>query len=407
MKHVIVAAAVFICADAACVASIAARIEMRATEEVCDLVRANYFRQDQADVRDFLKQCQIDEAPFTFSRTRAIEHINHKLSQIQSSHLSLYSPDENRLLWENEGSDTGLRARVIDGEVVIFSTLETSPARKARLQPGDVVVAINGEKPTSAQDAQTTAGKYKIARGRTFFLTELKLEDLKEDLSPKLLDAGGGAAVLSIPSFLPVYFEKKQWTAVARQLARYNRVVIDLRGNPGGSFPAMLRALSPFRCRESEIGRIWREPRSESLAPTVLQDELSADEQLKQITSSDKVILQTFADTYGRFSGAVTVLIDSNTSSVSEIFAEALVKRAHSRVWGGLSAGQVVMARWFSISALGGGDYAMSIPIAGYRAQNGFDIEGSGVLPELELHYDLEAALRGEDSWLNKALHSP
>ena len=61
------------------------------------------------------------------------------------------------------------------------------------------------------------------------------------------------------------------------------------------------------------------------------------------------------------------------------------------------------MARWFSISSLGGGDFAMSIPIAGYRAPNGDEIEHDGVRPSRELNYDLQKALRGEDNWISEA----
>lgn len=404
MKNIFFSAALFIAATAACIAHIAARTEERATNEVCALIRDNYFRQDQSDVRDFLSHCESDSVPFTFRRLKAVDHINGKLSRIHSSHLNVFLPEENRSLWENEGSDTGLRARMIESEVVVISTLEGSPARKAQLKSGDVIIAINGERPTSAQDAQTTAGEYKIARGKRFFLTDLKLEYLKEDLGPKILPMAGDRALLTIPSFLPGYFEKDSWLTLSKQLTLFRKLVIDLRGNAGGSFPAMLRALSPFRCDDTSIGRIWRTPRPGRRAPQSLQDDLDTDAQLQQVMASDEVNLKTFEKTYGCFAGQVTVLIDSNTSSVSEIFADALLRRSRSRVWGSLSAGRVVMAQWFSISSLGAGDYAMSIPIAGYRASDGAEIEHDGVRPERELHYDLASALDGKDSWVTEGL---
>ncbi len=159
----------------------------------------------------------------------------------------------------------------------------------------------------------------------------------------------------------------------------------------------MLRALSPFMCQPREVGRIWRQKRAGSKPPQELHDDLSADAQLEQVTASDEVILKTF-DGYGCFRGKTLVLVDQNTSSVSEIFAHAM-----PRVWGLLTAGQVVMARWFSISSLGGGDYAMSIPIAGFRAPNGDEIERQGVRPSKVLTYDLKQALKGVDNWVSEA----
>jgi C-terminal processing protease CtpA/Prc len=114
----------------------------------------------------------------------------------------------------------------------------------------------------------------------------------------------------------------------------------------------------------------------------------------------NEVILKTF-DGYGCYKGRTLVLVDQNTSSVSEIFAHAMPK-----VWGLLTAGQVVMARWFSIGSLGGGDFAMSIPIAGFRAPNGDEIEKDGVRPSHLLSYDLKKALSGEDNWLSEAVVS-
>jgi C-terminal processing protease CtpA/Prc len=388
---------IFVAAALACVGHITARTEIRAMAEVCQLIRDNYFKPNEADVREFLRKCQEESIPFTYKRADAIAHINDRLSQIHSSHLTLYSPDENRWLWENEGSDTGVRARMIDGEVVIIGTLEGSPARTAKLQAGDVIVAINGDAPTSVSDVQSTAGYFKIARGPQFFQTQLKLVDLHEDLSPQLVELSPKTGVLRIPSFLPTYFDKDPWLQVASKFSRYQNLIIDLRGNPGGSFPAMLRALSPITCAPKEVGRIWRQPRAGSSPPQELQDDLSADAQLEQVTASDEVILKTF-EGYGCFRGRTLILVDQNTSSVSEIFAHAVPK-----VWGVLTAGQVVMARWFSIASLGGGDYAMSIPIAGFRGADGKEIEREGVRPSKVLSYDLKRAIAGEDNWLSEA----
>lgn len=391
---------IFVASALAFVGHITARTEIRAMDEVCRLIRENYFKPNEPDVREFLRRCETDDIPFTFMRAEAIEHINDRLSRIHSSHLTLYSPDENRWLWENEGSDTGVRARMIDGEIVVIGTLEGSPARAAKLQAGDVIVAINGEAPASVSEVQSTSGFFKIARGERFFLTQLKLVELHEDLSPRLSPISRETALLHLPSFLPDYFERASWLQLAAKLPSYRNIVIDLRGNPGGSFPAMLRALSPFVCTPREVGRIWRQPRAGSQAVQELRDELSAEAQLEQVTASNEVILKTFAD-YGCFRGKTIVLVDQNTSSVSEIFAHAMPK-----VWGNLTAGQVVMARWFSIASLGGGDYAMSIPIAGFRAPNGDEIERDGVRPSRVLTYDLKKALKGEDNWVTEAAHA-
>lgn len=389
---------------------ITARTEIRATEEICQLLQDNYYRIDQPDVQDFLKRCTADSVPFTFKRSRAIKNINHRLSLIHSSHLSVYAPSETLRIWENEGSDTGLRSRMIDGELVVTGTLPESPARRADLQAGDVVVTINDQAPTSDDDAQSTSGFYKIARGRKVFQVSLKLEDLREDLSPSIVRLTPDTAVLRLPSFLPQYFENETWVPLARELLKYKNVVVDLRGNAGGSFPAMLRALSAFGCDVRKVGELWRTPRGQlkALVELPMLDNLDAAAQLQLFESVDTIRLETFAGVsdHACFEGESVVLIDSRTSSVSEIFANAMLSRPNIKVWGSTTAGQVVMARWFSIGSLGGGDYSISIPIAGYRDENAKEIEQKGVSPSKDLYYDLETALRGEDSWINTSAKS-
>ncbi len=396
-------AALFLGSAVACVGHTIAWTENRATHEVCRLIRENYYKSGDEKVVEFLDQCDAETTGMSFTKAKAIRNINRKLGAIRSSHLNVFSPSENRWLWEHEGSDTGIRARSIDGELVIISVLAKSPADLAGLKPGDAIVSVNGETPMTAQVAQSTAGHYKIARGKEFLEADLDLADLAEDLSPSLTGVSRDIGLLKIPSFLPQYFEQTQWEKIAKSLPLFRGLIIDLRDNAGGSFPAMLRALSPFRCDKPRIGELWRAPREKSQDKVEMRDELSAESQLSQLAETDAIVLKTFPD-YGCFKGPVIVLTDDGTSSVSEIFTHALLKSPRARVWGTPTAGQVVMARWFPVGSLGGGDYAISIPIAGYRAGDGSALELEGISPQKELHYDLAKALRGEDSWIEEAV---
>ena len=405
VKNVILGSAIFIFTVGASIGHFAARLEIRATDEVCQLMHDNYFRPGDADVQLFFKRCDSDSLPFTVSRALTVKHLNSRLAQIQSSHLSVYSPDENRRIWENEGSDTGLRARMIDGDVVIRQTLSESPAARARLGPGDIVVAINGEAPTSAEDVESTGGEYKIARGKEFFLVDLKLEDVKENLFPYVeSDPKASLIQIRIPSFLPQYFDESVWPSLVYEIGTMKHAIIDLRGNSGGSFPAMLRALSVFRCGRESAGYIYRAKRPGDEPSIEMINDLKTEGQLDLLARTNRIQLKPFSK-YPCFRGDAVVLVDSGTSSVSEIFAHAMQSRPQTKIWGWPTAGRVVVAQWFPIPSLGG-DYAISIPVAGYRSDDGREIEHEGVTPSRELHYDLSSALRGEDSWITDAKQS-
>ena len=390
-----------------------ARSNRGAAIEVCELIRKNYFRAAEPEVRSFLSKCssEAESEPATLSKKVEIARINRRLSGLKTSHLSVYTPVENKQLWTNERLDTGIRARRIDGEIVVYRLIEESPAVKAGLKPGDAIVMINGEA-ADEDEAVSAPGIYKIARGHKLFDVEIMTEDISEDLGPRLIPLEAGIGHLRIGSFLPQYFDGDRWPKIVARLKSFGSLVIDVRGNAGGSFPAALRALSPFVCGERAVGSLWTSaPKTDDgdgggdSVQRVLPNDLEASPQLDALNGSGRLELRTFSD-YRCYEGPVVVLVDEGTSSVAEIFAEGFFERSNSRIWGVPTAGQVVMARWFEIGSLGGGDYAMAIPIAGYRTAKGKDLERQGVDPQKILIYDLEQALRGQDSWLNQAIHA-
>ena len=384
---------------------LSAHLNRSAAREVCDLLREHYFRAEDATFKVFLERCQseADSEPLTFSREKEMARLNRRLSLVRTSHLSVYSPNQNRQLWANEGLDTGIRARRIEGELVIVRLLPSSPAELAGLKIGDAVIGINGEA-SDVEEVQSKSGRFRIARGAKILDLAVEAGELTDDLSPTVLPLNHDVGLLTIASFLPNYFDDEAWRKKISQLSHYKSLVLDVRGNAGGSFPAMIRALSPFLCSSDQaIGRLWTSAQSRVDLPTgELTNDLNARTQIEILEHSSGVQLHPFAG-YDCLRQPVIVLIDSGTSSVAEIFAEAFTHRFASEVWGEPSAGQVVMARWFPIRGFGGGDFAISIPIAGYRTARDQELEHVGLDPKKLLFYNLELALQGRDSWLIEA----
>ena len=377
--------------------------------EVCNLIDTNYYRSAESDVQSFLRTCrsQARAQSFRFSKSANIARINDRLAFLKTSHLNVYRPEENDQIWESRAVDTGIRARFVEAELIIYRVLEGSAAQTAGLKPGDILISIDDREIGSAMSVQSLAGKYTFQRGDHLHDVKLTPVEITEDLSPKLTAISKSTAVLRLSSFLPQYFETEQWKPISDQLENYDYLIVDLRDNSGGSFPAMLRALSPFRCHDHQVGKlIGPSNATERIQSVALKDTLDASSQLTQLHEARDVEINTFSE-YGCFNGPVTVLIDSGTSSTAEIFAEAFYVRQNSRVWGQPSAGQVVMAQWFQIVNFGGDDTSMSIPIAGYLSATENPIEGEGLLPEKSLNYDPSLSRRGIDSWIEQSSHVP
>jgi len=404
----IVSAAIFMIV----IALLTALLQLKASYDsaaltACRLVDQHYYRRERPEVRRFVRWCRdsAQDQSFLLSRSANIKRINSRLSAMRISHLSVYSPEENRLMWDNQGLDTGIRSRMVEDQLVVYRVLPQSPAEHAGLQPGDSLLSFNGEELNASISAQTGSGHLKFRRQGKEMTADLAPEELVEEMGPALMDLGRGRGLLRLPSFLSQYFSGQEWREIVDQLPRFKAVIVDLRDNAGGSFPAMLRALSPFFCEPSAVGRIYHAS-APGLRPEVdLRDDLDSQSQLEQLAIAESIVLRTFPN-YGCYRGKVRALIDQGTSSVAEIFAQALFTRDDTYVFGQPTAGQVVMAQWFPLNALGSDSFVMSVPIAGYRTLSGLDLEDNGVHPQSFLFYDLPAALAGRDNWIESALAS-
>jgi carboxyl-terminal processing protease len=376
---------------------------------LCDIVEEGYFRKSE-NLEKWSEHCHLRAEKFSSSKKqKLIDQFNLDLELLHSSHLFIYSPQENQQMWDNQALDNGLRVRQVEDSFLIYDIVKGSAAAQAELQVGDEIEKIEGRAPLFDTNFSEKSGLFEITRmqknKRITLRATLQAASLAEDLSPRLSRLRRDVGLLKVGSFLPQYFDKQKWQALAEQLPNYKKIVIDVRGNAGGSFPAMLRVLSPFFCKPTFVGSLSSQLglSNTSAEPVFLQDDLNAQNQIEQLDQSPRLSLQTFSD-YGCVHSQVVVLVDSGTSSVSEIFAQALSQRPQTKVWGMTTAGQVVMARWFDLTALGFADYSLSLPIATYLTVQGREMEAQGFTPSKFLFYDLAGSRLGLDTWVEQAI---
>jgi carboxyl-terminal processing protease len=374
----------------------------------CEIVHEAYYKKD-SDLDQWRKDCldKSDDISYGSTKQNAIAMMNDALAGIRTSHLSIYSPEKSDEMWDNRAIDNGLRVRIIDGSFIIYKIVEGSAASNFEIKVGDEIIAINEQAPRSAYDLRFSSGEFEFKRpGEENFVAVILAEELTEDLSPTFRKINANTGVLELPSFLPQYFDKEKWLKLTQEFVSTSNLIIDLRGNSGGSFVSMLRALSPFFCKPTSVGLISAkilDGKNQAKVKKSLEDDLEARIQIDQIESEDSLLLKTF-DGYGCSKAKVRVLVDSDSASTAEIFAYAIKLRANTEVSGVPTAGQVVVARWYDLSPLGFGGHSLSIPIAGFATLEGQELEEEGITPTKLLFYDLEESRSGKDSWLLRAL---
>ncbi|WII73911.1 S41 family peptidase [Bdellovibrio sp. 22V] len=368
---------------------------------VCDLVAEKIFLGDE-QIKKWKRTCHRRSrlvTPYS-PKSLIIKDINNVLGLLNVSHLEVYDSSEVKSIWRGETLETGIESEFVDSELVIFKVHPQSPAAILGLKKGDVIKSIKGEQP-NPWDASTEDGNYVIERGDKELSIKMKTGSFTRSEGVNFEKLSEKTAVIQIPSFRSQFFSEEEVKKVAEQIKDMKRLVVDLRGNPGGNFVAGLRFLSLFICAPEEIGRLSK-PRAKVTTVAELPNDLKDENQLEVLDANKEVILKTFKqDTC--YHGDVRVLVDGKTASVAEMVAQALKEFKKAPLLGSPSRGQLLVGVWYPLNEVGPG-VQISVPEALYLSHKNYRIEGQGVELDKVLYYNLSEMQAGIDSWVKKAL---
>jgi carboxyl-terminal processing protease len=377
-----------------------------ATENVCQLVM-DHFYESSTTLNTWYEQCKeiANTTPYRGTRQRQIARVQSHLASLGVSHLELWSPSEMSQMWLGEDTDTGIRVTQIESYWIVTEVLEKSPADGV-IFIGDEIISVNDKKLVFAEDIEKASGVFKFWRDGQQKTVNLKPEKITYPFRPylKKLDAKkyqtSDTAVLVLKSFTPVYFDDEEWKKIIQEATKYDKLVLDLRGNSGGDFVVMQKILSSFLCEPTDIGYLVQ-PRKKQEVTAVFSEEMDGGAQIDTVKNSSVVELQTYAE-YPCYLGEINLLIDSSTASTAEIFTEAIKLRKGTHILGQTSSGAVLLAIWYP--TLFGKQYSLSIPVALYKNWKDQIIEGEGIKPDRIINFNLAAWRNGVDNWILEAI---
>lgn len=247
--------------------------------------------------------------------------------------------------------------------LTIVSTIDDSPARKAGLLPGDIIMKINDEDSThwSIEKAVSTI---RGEKGTTVKLTIIRKQHAKqfsivrdEIINPSVrYEITNGIGYLRISRF-----SDKDTTRLATEAAQAFKkknvkgVVVDVRGNGGGYLTAA-----------QEVASLW--------LPTgkVIVEERRGSDVTETLKSSGDAPL----------AGVPTVvLIDGGSASASEILAGALHDQKAAQLVGVKSFGKGSVQQLVDIDS--GGE--LKVTIAKWFTPAGVNISKEGIKPDVNV----------------------
>ena len=280
-----------------------------------------------------------------------------------------------------------------DCRLVIVAPLDGSPALKAGLKPGDVIAKVDGSTldgltPNQARDRirgkKGTDVVLTIERASVAAFEVTVTRDVvrqREVITDAY--ANGTIAYIRLTGFSDngaTAFVEAVKTAVDKG---QTKIILDLRGNPGGFVTAARKVASTF-IKDGPV--FWEEDAQGALSPTQA-GVTQADNSIKPGIATDAKI-------------RVAVLIDKGSASASEIVAGALQDTGRGTLIGETSYGKGTVQTWIELDNDSGG---VKLTVAKWLTPKKRWIHKIGLTPDIEVTVPADNPV-GKDPVLDKAI---
>jgi C-terminal processing protease CtpA/Prc len=336
--------------------------------------------------------------------------VRKALAELGSSHTVFYHERTIRLLPQHSINAT-IRAFERDGRESwhFLDVFEDGPAHLAGIKRGEMLVAVDGTlyaPPTMPPFRIGTTHGIAVASARGENPREIAISvpfrkgtnerpPIVEPKSPIHAVASPKTGILKIPYFpgpTGISFANALDLAIRDLKSRgCDRLIIDLRGNIGGSLG--FARLASYLCPD-------RIPIGHSLTPARLRKGYTRDTlprvpmprttpqfvlALARFALRDKsVVLLTQGLGPQPFHGRVAILVNEWTNSAGEMLASFASENRLATIIGTKTAGNVLGA----LNRRVGAGYWLRVPVFGWYTSSGKCLEGQGVSPDLHLDID-------------------
>lgn len=284
------------------------------------------------------------------------------------------------------GMEVGLREELI----TVIAPLPNTPATKAGIAPKDVIVKID-DKETKGMSIDEAVKLIRGPEGSTVTLTIYRVGEIemltipvvrsKIDIPTIATENKDGVFVISLYSFNAVAHEKMKEALDEYVRSGSKKLVLDLRGNPGGYLQSAV-AIASFFLPSGKV--IVSESPEEGAEGEVFR-------------SSGKNLGTSMPE-------EMLVLVDGGSASASEILAGALQEHGIAKLMGAQTYGKGSVQELVELNS----DASLKVTIARWYTPNGVSISKAGLTPDIlvdrttqqiidKVDPQLEAAVK----WLN------
>lgn len=292
------------------------------------------------------------------------------VDSLKDPYSTVVTPAERQLeeTTRRGGSFSGVGVELAwRGGLVVVACLDGSPALEAGLRPGDRILAVDGQK----------------VEGRTFYTAGNLLLGAPGSKARLQLERQGRPLALEVTRRslrLPPVVSRKlsSDTGYVRvgffgpetvrqvghelgQLGPVKRLVLDLRGNPGGDYDQGIKLAGLF-----------------AIGPLLLEEGHGGAR--KQLSSRGPLA----------FKEKLVLLVDAGTASAGELVAQSLQGRPNVAVVGTRTFGKARVQSFYELPGGGG----LHLTTGRYLGLNGADLNGKGLRPDVAVGAGEDALAR-------------
>ena len=314
----------------------------------------------------------------------AIVAIDSMLYSLNDPYSRFMNKDEfNEQMEQIDSKINGIGVHISNesGKITVMGVIEGSPAQKADLKEGDIIIVVDG-KETQGMNIQSVANAIRGEKGTAVDITVLRgkekltkhivRDEIKvENLTRKMID---GYAYINLQTFIAESLPEEFNNAV--DFAKKNHAkgyIIDLRGNTGGLLSNAIYIANMFMEQGDIVLIVDRNG---------IQNNISAKYNPDAIKEP------------------LVILISPLSASASEILCGALKDNKRAVLVGETTFGKGLVQKVYNMPNSTG----MNLTISKYLTPNGTDIHKVGIKPDYEVKWTYEDYKKHNDKQLKKAL---
>ena len=309
------------------------------------------------------------------------------VSGLEDPYSVYYDAEDTKSFMESsEGEYSGIGAVMTQnkdsGIITLTHVYEDSPAMKAGLANEDILYKVEGKEVTG-EDLTEVVSRIRGDKGTEVELTVLRgkkneevtvvaVRDTIETQTVQTRMLEDHIGYLSVSEFDSVTYNQYVKGLNDLQGQGMKALVVDLRGNPGGNLNTVCDILDLMLPKGLIV---------------YTQDKKG---EKREMTSDEE----------NQFTLPMTVLVNGNSASASEIYAGAIQDYGLGKIVGTQTYGKGVVQQIFDLRD----GTCVKLTIAEYYTPKGRNINGTGITPDVKVEYEPDEKSPEADNQLDTAV---